>query len=156
AWAGSFFAFMGCEEALPSGKTGHGRPGIARRSKKRGPPLSASRQGIHQDVVSSGYVLFTYGRKESLMEQSLAVPVVVVLAGSLVAAITDVWKFKVHNLLTVPMFASGLIYRTVVGGWPQFLDGLYGGLFGFGILLILYLLGGMGAGDVKFMAAVGA
>jgi prepilin peptidase CpaA len=90
------------------------------------------------------------------MDHSLAVPVVVVLAGSLVAAITDVWKFKVHNLLTIPLFASGLFYRAVVGGWPQFLDGLYGGLFGFGILLMLYLLGGMGAGDVKFMAAVGA
>src|SRR5207237_1166536 len=35
-------------------------------------------------------------------------------------------------------------------------DSLLGILFGFGILVPFYLLGGMGGGDVKLMAAVGA
>jgi prepilin peptidase CpaA len=33
---------------------------------------------------------------------------------------------------------------------------MIGALFGFGVLLAFYVLGGMGAGDVKLMAAVGA
>jgi prepilin peptidase CpaA len=73
-----------------------------------------------------------------------------------VAAITDVWKFKVHNLLTIPLLFSGLVYHGVTGGWEGFAGSLLGILCGFGILIGFYVLGGMGAGDVKLMAALGA
>src|SRR5207237_10454661 len=83
-------------------------------------------------------------------------PCAIVLVAALVAAVTDVWRFKVHNWLTVPLVLSGLIYHGVVGGWSDLTDSALGVLLGFGILLILYLMGGMGAGDVKLMAGVGA
>jgi prepilin peptidase CpaA len=54
------------------------------------------------------------------------------------------------------LLLSGLIYHGFVGGSVGLGASLLGMLFGFGILLLLYALGGMGAGDVKFMAAIGA
>jgi prepilin peptidase CpaA len=73
-----------------------------------------------------------------------------------VAAITDVWKFKIHNLLTIPLLLSGLAYHGIAGGWEGFAGSLLGCLCGFFILIAFYVLGGMGAGDVKLMAALGA
>jgi prepilin peptidase CpaA len=78
----------------------------------------------------------------------------VVLAATLIAAVTDVWKFKVHNVLTLPLLLSGLVYHAVFGN--GLLNSLVGVLCGSGILLLFYLMGGMGAGDVKLMAGIGA
>jgi prepilin peptidase CpaA len=83
-------------------------------------------------------------------------PCVVVLVASLVAAVTDVWRFKVHNWLTVPLMLSGLIYHGLHGGWADLSKSAMGVLLGIGVLLVFYLMGGMGAGDVKLMAGVGA
>jgi prepilin peptidase CpaA len=82
--------------------------------------------------------------------------VVIVVAASLVAAATDVWKYKVYNLLTLPLLGSGLCYHTYVYGLPGLGGSALGVVFGFGVLFTLYVLGGMGAGDVKLMAGVGA
>jgi len=49
---------------------------------------------------------------------------------------------------------SGLIYQAVWG--TGIANSLLGVLCGSGILLLLYVMGGMGAGDVKLMAGVGA
>jgi prepilin peptidase CpaA len=88
--------------------------------------------------------------------QTLSFPVYVVLAASLIAAVTDVWKFKVHNLLTMPLLLSGLLYHGIVGGQAGLGESFLGVLFGFGVLFVFYLMGGMGAGDVKLLAAAGA
>ena len=96
------------------------------------------------------------------MDRILSVPLIVVTAAVLIAAVTDVWKFRVHNLLTLPLLLTGLIYNTVVGGMSEIgwagglLNSVFGVLCGSGVLLLLYLMGGMGAGDVKLMAGVGA
>jgi prepilin peptidase CpaA len=82
--------------------------------------------------------------------------VAVVLAASAVAAVIDLWKFKVHNALTLPLLASGLLYHGVTGGAAGLAQSALGALCGFGILVVFYVLGGMGAGDVKLLAAVGA
>ena len=82
-----------------------------------------------------------------------AVPVIVVLVAALVAAATDIWKFKVYNVLTLPLLVSGLLYHAFRA---ELADSLLGVLFGFAALIVLYIIGGMGAGDVKLMAAVGA
>jgi len=82
--------------------------------------------------------------------------VIVVLVAALIAAVTDVWKFKVYNTLTLPLLVSGLIYHTIIGGSQGLASSVTGLLCGFAILFFLYLLGGMGAGDVKLMAAIGA
>src|SRR2546427_11878372 len=44
----------------------------------------------------------------------------------------------------------------MTSGWPGLTDGLRASLIAGGGLFVLFLLGGMGAGDVKLMAAVAA
>lgn len=83
-------------------------------------------------------------------------PLTIVLGCVAIASVTDVWKFKVYNALTVPFLASGLLYHGMTGGWPGLANSLLGMLFGFSCLLLFFVLGGMGAGDVKLMAGVGA
>jgi len=84
---------------------------------------------------------------------SPAVPIAIALTAALIAAVTDIWKFKVYNMLTLPLLASGILYH----GMRQDLgNSLLGVLFGFGALIALHVIGGMGAGDVKLMAALGA
>lgn len=85
-----------------------------------------------------------------------AFPLAVVLLGAMAAAVTDVWKFKVYNALTLPLIASGLLYHGVSGGWSGLGNSALGLLVGFGALLIPHVMGGMGAGDVKLMAGIGA
>jgi prepilin peptidase CpaA len=85
-----------------------------------------------------------------------SLPFAIVIAATVVSAVTDVWRFKVYNLVTIPLLISGLIYHGVVGGVPDLSKSLSGALFGFAILMAPYAMGGMGAGDVKLMSAVGA
>jgi prepilin peptidase CpaA len=84
------------------------------------------------------------------------IPASIVLLASLVAAVMDVWKFKVYNALTFPLFLSGLAYHGAAGGMQELEGSLMGALFGFSALIVIYAMGGIGAGDVKLMAAVGA
>jgi prepilin peptidase CpaA len=84
------------------------------------------------------------------------IPLVVVVAATIAASITDVRQLKVRNALTLPLLASGPIYHVVSGGLAELYSSLLGAAFGFGILLIPYLLGGIGGGDVKLMSGVGA
>jgi prepilin peptidase CpaA len=86
----------------------------------------------------------------------LVIPPAVVIVASGIATVTDVTRFRVANALTLPLLASGLVYHLAVGGWTGLLASFVGALFGFAALVWLYAIGGMGAGDVKFMAGVGA
>jgi len=70
------------------------------------------------------------------------------------AAWIDGKELRVPNWITFPMILSGLIYSTVVGG--SLSAGLIGMVMGLACLLPLYAVGGMGAGDVKLMAGIGA
>lgn len=87
---------------------------------------------------------------------SISVASFVVLGASLVAATTDIWKFKVYNLLTFPLLLSGVAFRGWTGGVEGLGDSLAGMAIGFVLFLLPYLCGALGAGDVKFVAAVGA
>lgn len=84
------------------------------------------------------------------------VPSAVVLAAAAAAAITDVWKFRVYNALTLPLLAAGLLYHGVHEGPSGLVLSVIGMFLGFGVLIVFYLLGGYGGGDVKLLAAVGA
>jgi prepilin peptidase CpaA len=90
------------------------------------------------------------------MLELYSVPIALVLVAALIAAVTDVWKFKVYNLLTFPLLASGLLYHVIHGGTPELMGSIVGALAGFGLMILLYTMGGMGAGDVKFVTALGA
>jgi len=84
-----------------------------------------------------------------------------VLAVVLVAAaVCDLARGKVFNWLTYPAIVVGLGLAALRGldgdAWEGLTDGLLGFGFGFGVLFVAYLVGGMGGGDVKLMGAVGA
>ena len=74
----------------------------------------------------------------------------------IVAAVIDGLKLKVPNWITFPMILSGWVYSTVAFGWQGLGDSLLGTAVGLGLLLPAYAIGGMGAGDVKLLAGVGA
>ena len=76
-----------------------------------------------------------------------------------VAAVIDGLKLKVPNWITYPMILSGWIYSTALSpyaGWDGLWYSLLGTAVGLGLLLPAYAIGGMGAGDVKLLAGVGA
>lgn len=73
-----------------------------------------------------------------------------------IAVLTDVWRHRIPNVLTFSAVALGLLLHTWLFGAEGLGDSAAGLLVGLLALLPLYLLGGMGAGDVKLMAAVGA
>jgi len=73
-----------------------------------------------------------------------------------ISAWTD-WRWnKIYNKLLAPAFLLALLLNGLEGGWLGLKMSLIGALVGFGILLIPYFLGGMAAGDVKFLAVIGA
>jgi prepilin peptidase CpaA len=51
--------------------------------------------------------------------------------------------------------AAGLMLHWIAGGWHGLADAALAGLIAGVIFLIFFLVGGMGGGDVKLMAAVG-
>ncbi|MCL6582056.1 MAG: A24 family peptidase [bacterium] len=73
-----------------------------------------------------------------------------------VAAISDVRSHKIPNRLTLSAMGAGIIYHICLSGWRGGLFSLAGAIAGLGLLFGFYLLGGMGAGDVKLMGAVGS
>lgn len=81
---------------------------------------------------------------------------IILAAALLTATITDLRRQRIYNWLTFPLMLAGLAFHTTVGG----VDGLLMSAAGFGLgiaLMILpFLLGMMGAGDVKLMAGIGA
>jgi len=98
-------------------------------------------------------------------------PVHVICVGMLAAAIIDWWKFKVPNKLTFPLIISGWVlglannfglgadYATAfnpeaaTGGIGAALFCTFLGLF---LMLPIYAIGGMGAGDVKMTMGFGS
>ena len=79
-----------------------------------------------------------------------------------VSAVTDVRSGRVPNAVTYPAIAVGLIVHTLLGGLrgegPGM--GLYASAIGLTVgflpMLAVWLAGGIGGGDAKLMAAVGA
>ncbi|MBB3112928.1 prepilin peptidase CpaA [Paenibacillus phyllosphaerae] len=72
------------------------------------------------------------------------------------AFISDVRSMRIPNWLTLPALAAGLLYHVVMGGLSGATAALTGAGAGFLPLMLLYLLKGIGAGDVKLFAALGA
>jgi prepilin peptidase CpaA len=72
------------------------------------------------------------------------------------AAVIDGLKLKVPNWLTFHMVIGGLAYATYIGGTAGLLWAFTGAVLGLALLLPLHAIGGMGAGDVKLLAGVGA
>ncbi|MHA2852774.1 A24 family peptidase [Paenibacillus lautus] len=72
------------------------------------------------------------------------------------AFITDLRSMKIPNALTVSAMLSGPIFHGALDGWEGLLFSLKGLGAGFLILLIMYFIGAVGAGDVKLFGGIGA
>jgi prepilin peptidase CpaA len=72
------------------------------------------------------------------------------------AAVIDGWQLRVPNWLTFHFVVGGLVFACWTGGREALVWSLAGTGVGLISLLPLYAIGGMGAGDVKLMAGVGA
>jgi prepilin peptidase CpaA len=90
-------------------------------------------------------------------------PILVICAGMLAAAVIDWWKFKVPNKLTFPLILSGWLlglcnnFELVPGGGQGGIGAaVVGTLVGCALLIPVYAIGGMGAGDVKMTMGFGS
>lgn len=73
-----------------------------------------------------------------------------------IAVVTDWREHKIYNKLLVPAFFTALLLHTFQGGISGLTSSLIGAVIGFSLLLLPYFMGGMGAGDVKLLAVIGA
>ncbi len=91
-------------------------------------------------------------------------PLAFICVAMIVAAVIDGWKLKVPNWLTFPLVLSGwllgglhnfdlLTASTGVGGIGSALAGTF---LGMALLYPVYMIGGMGAGDVKMQMGFGS
>ncbi|MDI3323805.1 A24 family peptidase [Pontibacterium granulatum] len=90
-----------------------------------------------------------------LAYQTYDLSTVILLVVLMVASVVDFRCHKIPNWLTFPALILGLALQTIFLGWIGGSNALLGAATGLAVLLPIYLLGGMGAGDVKLMAAVG-
>jgi prepilin peptidase CpaA len=74
---------------------------------------------------------------------------------SLMGAATDLKSRRIPNLLTGPAILLGLMLHFAFDGWHGLLFSFLAGLACGGVFVLFFLAGGMGAGDVKLMTAVG-
>src|ERR1700683_5498642 len=88
-------------------------------------------------------------------------PIVVICAGMIAAAVIDWWKFKVPNKLTFPIILTGWLLGLANNFGLEAGDGgigaaLFGTCLGCVLLIPVYAIGGMGAGDVKMTMGFGS
>ncbi len=90
------------------------------------------------------------------MGVSVSLVSAVVAAVALVAAGTDIATRRIPNLLTFGAAAAALAFHATQSGAPGLGLALAGWAVGAAAFFPFFLLGGMGAGDVKLVAALGA
>ena len=83
-------------------------------------------------------------------------PAYFLVATVLVAVVTDVTTHRIPNNLLAPALVLALLTGTATGGVTGLMLSLAGLAVGFAMLLPIYSLGAMGAGDVKLLAVAGA
>jgi prepilin peptidase CpaA len=84
---------------------------------------------------------------------AFAVPVAIFMA---VCAIIDYRTKRIPNWLTVPTAVLGLVYSALAPQGIGILWSLAGFAVGMSLLILPWILGGGGMGDVKMLAALGA
>lgn len=80
----------------------------------------------------------------------------ILLVIALSGAMTDLLWGKIYNWLTLPAIVSGIVVSGVVGGWSGLLGAASAVVAGFFIYGWMFFFRALGAGDVKFLMALGA
>jgi prepilin peptidase CpaA len=86
---------------------------------------------------------------------TVIVPIVVLAVGVL-ACIIDVRTRRIPNVLTFGAALAALLFHVSIGGWRGLAFAAGGWALGLALFLPFFLLRGMGGGDVKLLAALGA
>ena len=90
------------------------------------------------------------------MFESLNVPIVTAVAGSgLMSAVVDMRTRRVPNPLTMGIAATGLVFAATRLSGLTIAAAALGFAVGLGLMLLPYLFGAMGGGDLKLFAALG-
>lgn len=80
-----------------------------------------------------------------------------VLTGVLLVCLyTDIKERKIYNKVTLVGLVAGLLLNFYLEGFSGLFFSLKGLFLGAGLLLLPFAAGGLGAGDVKLLAVVGA
>ena len=115
-------------------------------------PGSGQDKGLESRVFGIG----------TLTEQRMHIPgwqaiVIGCAAAFLICAVaSDVRFFLVPNLLTLPALLGALCLSPMMGGTSGLMEAALGAALGFALLIGPYAVGGVGAGDVKALMALGA
>lgn len=72
------------------------------------------------------------------------------------ACVTDIRTRRIPNALTFGSAATALLFHGATGGLPGLGQAVGGWSVGLALFLPVFLLRGLGAGDVKLLAALGA
>jgi prepilin peptidase CpaA len=83
-------------------------------------------------------------------------PAILLLAMALISAFTDLTRGKIYNAVTYPAVLVGVALQLGLHGGPGLFLALGGFAVGFFPAFLLFVLGGMGGGDVKLLGAIGA
>ena len=87
---------------------------------------------------------------------NIGFPEIYLSAVLIFAGIIDYKKQKIPNYLTFPTVLTALIYHFCLSGLNGLLFSVLGISAGIALLIIPYIMGGMGAGDVKLLGAIGS
>jgi prepilin peptidase CpaA len=99
-------------------------------------------------VVNQFSQIFSWGAPQTHLILPLAI--------ALWIAWGDLRTYRIPNYITLGTALAGLVYQVAFHGLGGLGSGCMGLFLGFFLLFPVYLLGGMGAGDVKALAALGA
>jgi prepilin peptidase CpaA len=98
-------------------------------------------------VVNQFNHIFSWGTSQAHLLLPLAI--------ALWIAWGDLRTYRIPNYLTLGTTLAGLGYQAAFHGFSGLGSGLLGLAMGLFLLFPIYLLGAMGAGDVKALAALG-
>ncbi|MBC7817700.1 MAG: prepilin peptidase [Planctomycetaceae bacterium] len=95
-------------------------------------------------------------------ELSLQLVVYLACVGALTVstAVCDIRLKKIPNKITLPIFGAGVLYQLLFNqfgegiGKPGLIDATAAFAAGFGMMWVLWMIGGGGGGDVKLMGAL--
>lgn len=68
---------------------------------------------------------------------------------------TDLRRGKIENKVVLPAMLLGMIIDYAAGGWNAVFAGVKMGFLITALLYILFIVGGLGAGDIKLLAVIG-
>jgi len=81
---------------------------------------------------------------------------VIAVGIALMACLTDLRSRRIPNVLTFGAALAGLVFQFATGGVEALGQAALGWLLGALVFLLPFALGGLGGGDVKLLAALGA